>query len=912
MNFCYQTLLSRHFDMLLVAERYPAWARLLIGVGLAILATGFQLLLSLVIGDRLPFLIFIPTLALVAAIIGHGAGLVVLAAGAMYGIVIFEPIYRFRIANTPDRIAWIAFVATGLLFIYVGSRVRLIARWANDAEQLLARQQLQHELDAAVRLGELFSQAPGFITVLQGPDHVYVFENEAHASLIGYRKVIGKPVREALPDLQGQGLYETLDQVFQTGTIFKGTEQQVMLARGPDGRIEQRFVDFIYQPIRNAHGAVTGVFVEGFDVTEQKRSRDALRESQQRLREGLSAARMTVWKWDVDTDHVTLFENGDELFGLTGETCQDPWSLVHADDREKLTYLKKMALATQERSVVVRVLRPVDHTYVWLQLRATLEVGEEGTLSTLRGIALDVTTEIQAEALAAEQERKRAAADANTLEISARLTLAVDAAGLGIFHCPAPLKKIYWNDTCKRHFFLPEDADVDFDLFYSLLHPEDRERTRQAIETAVFQKESYDIEYRTVAPDGRTRWIRAKGLAYYDDNGQPVRFDGITIDIQQQKEAEAALTLANRQKDEFLAMLAHELRNPLAPISAASSVLALPELDRDRIIRTSAIISRQVKHMSELLDDLLDVSRVTRGTVDLDKKIVDLKAVLSAAAEQVLPLIKQKGHRLTTHVPPERIYVSGDEKRLVQVFANLLANAARYTPNGGIVDVLLSSFDQQVQVEIRDNGIGMPAELLVRAFDLFVQGERTLDRRQGGLGIGLSLVKSLVELHGGTVAASSDGPGQGSAFTIRLALLTEITDPMANATAAPAASGSRLKLMVVDDNEDGAKSLTMYLEAQGHTVIAETDPLKALRTSVDFRPEVFILDIGMPGMDGYELVRQLRARPHAKTSRMVAISGYGQEQDVVAAKQAGFDQHFVKPIDIGALASWLASSIHPS
>jgi signal transduction histidine kinase/ActR/RegA family two-component response regulator len=371
--------------------------------------------------------------------------------------------------------------------------------------------------------------------------------------------------------------------------------------------------------------------------------------------------------------------------------------------------------------------------------------------------------------------------------------------------------------------------------------------------------------------------------------------------------AEEALRLADRRKDEFLAMLAHELRNPLAPISAAAQILGMGKPDPVRVERTSAIIARQVTHMTGLIDDLLDVSRVTRGLVVLARDAVDLRRVVADAVEQVRPLIDSRRHTLALVLPPdaENAVVQGDYKRLVQVLANLLNNAAKYTPEDGRLAIRMDLTAGQVLVSVSDSGIGIPAALLTTVFDLFSQAERTPDRAQGGLGLGLALVKSLVELHGGTVMAHSAGRDQGSEFTLRLPRLANL---QAADTAPPGAAGDdaggRLTLLLVDDNVDAAQTLGLLLESGGHTVTVVHDPLAAIALAERQRFDGFLLDIGLPGMSGYELARRLRGLPGAREALMVAITGYGRQSD---GGSAGFDHYFVKPVDPGALFSLLAA-----
>jgi len=373
--------------------------------------------------------------------------------------------------------------------------------------------------------------------------------------------------------------------------------------------------------------------------------------------------------------------------------------------------------------------------------------------------------------------------------------------------------------------------------------------------------------------------------------------------------AEQELRAADQRKDEFLAMLAHELRNPLAPISAAAQLLKLVHFDEARVKQTSDIIARQVDHMTSLVDDLLDVSRVTRGLVALDKEPLDIKRIVADAVEQVTPLIDSRAHELELQLPAESAGVLGDQKRLVQVVANLLNNAAKYTPDGGHIRLRLELRDHEVVLAVADNGIGMEPDLVLRVFDLFAQAERTSDRSQGGLGLGLALVKSLVGLHGGTVHAASRGLGMGSEFTVRLPRLSGMSTPVVRRTEAPPtrpAYARALRVMVVDDNADAAHTLEMFLHAAGHEVFVASRAEDALERARVEQPSVYLLDIGLPDMDGNELARRLRAMPEMGSAVLIAVTGYGQAQDREKSFAAGFDYHFVKPVDTHKLAALLA------
>ncbi|TFW34819.1 hybrid sensor histidine kinase/response regulator [Massilia horti] len=372
--------------------------------------------------------------------------------------------------------------------------------------------------------------------------------------------------------------------------------------------------------------------------------------------------------------------------------------------------------------------------------------------------------------------------------------------------------------------------------------------------------------------------------------------------------AERELRAADQRKDEFLAMLAHELRNPLAPISTGAHLLKLLHSDNAQIIQTCSIIARQVDHMTSLVDDLLDVSRVTRGLVSLSTQVLDLKSVIDDAAEQIRPLIATRRHKVVLDLPPDPAHVKGDHKRLVQVVANLLNNANKYTPEGGRIELKLVEDGSDYVLSITDDGIGMEAGLVSLVFELFTQAERTPDRSQGGLGLGLALAKSLVELHGGSVSAYSAGLGKGSTFTVRLPrYLHEVSPPAAlpGNEAGPLAAGP-LRVLVVDDNVDAVHTLQLFLTAAGHQVEIAYCAVDAFELAKVFGPDVCLLDIGLPDFDGNELARRLRRTPHAANATLVAMTGYGRQQDREAAISAGFDQYLVKPVNTVRLSEILS------
>lgn len=443
----------------------------------------------------------------------------------------------------------------------------------------------------------------------------------------------------------------------------------------------------------------------------------------------------------------------------------------------------------------------------------------------------------------------------------------------------------------------------------AVFHADDQLRAKEVWRRSLTTGDTYDIQYRLRHHSGEYRWTLGRALPIRDDTGEIVRWMGTCTDIHEQKNAEGKLKQADERKDEFLAMLAHELRNPLAPISAAAELLNMMKMDETKIKQTSAIITRQVVHMTGLVDDLLDVSRITRGLIELEKSRLDIRRIVADAVEQVSPMIHARRHNLMLHVLPTTGMVLGDTKRLVQVIANVLANAAKYTHEGGNILLRTEVHEERIIVTIEDDGIGMEPELVERVFDLFSQAKRTSDRSAGGLGLGLSLVKSLVQLHNGSVSCTSAGIGKGSRFVVCFPRLTDVlekTDRGRNSPHPPEAFKS-LKIMVVDDNIDAAQMLAMYLEANGHAILVEHNSRRALERARIELPDVCLLDIGLPDFDGNELAKKLRAQPGTAKTVLIAVTGYGQEHDRQHSLASGFDYHMVKPVDTAKLFQLLAT-----
>jgi signal transduction histidine kinase len=405
-------------------------------------------------------------------------------------------------------------------------------------------------------------------------------------------------------------------------------------------------------------------------------------------------------------------------------------------------------------------------------------------------------------------------------------------------------------------------------------------------------------------PDGSKCAALAHVNPIHDDSGRMIGAVNVVVDISARKQAEDVLKQADIHKTQFLAMLAHELRNPLAPIRNGLQLMRLADDDLELINQTREMMERQVGQMARLVDDLLDISRITSGKLQRRNDRIDLLTAVQDAIETSRPCIEAAGHELTISLPTEPVFVDGDRGRLAQVFANLLNNSAKFTDDGGHIWLTGERQGSDVVVKVRDNGAGILAHNLDRIFDLFTQSERLIDHSQGGLGIGLNLVRGLVELHGGRVEAHSDGPGKGSEFVVRLPIMLQFArgHDTPRAKVLPA---SRFRILVVDDNKDSAVSLGMTLKYLGHTTRTAHDGLESLTVAEDFLPDVMLLDIGLPKLNGYEVCRHLRQQTWGRCMVLIAVTGWGQDEDKAKSKEAGFNFHMVKPVESADLAKLL-------
>lgn len=625
------------------------------------------------------------------------------------------------------------------------------------------------------------------------------------------------------------------------------------------------------------------------DVSQRMHDEQALRENEERL--ALFAA--TTFEGIVISKRGRILDCNEQFARMLGYTVKELTGrliddLIVPEDRERIAENIRLG---RESTVEHAMLRKDGRRIL---VEAHGKTTPAGAPAGRRFTAVrDITGRKQI-----EQALRDSQAD---------LSHAQSVARIGNWRINIQRNELHWSDENHRIYGIPQGPPLAYETFLATVHPDDRAYV-DTMWQACLQGKPYDIEHRLVV-DGQVKWVRQKAELEFDEQGQLLGGFGTSQDITGLKQAELELLEANRRKDEFLAMLAHELRNPLTPIRNAAHVLGRLEPQVPQVQWAQQIIERQVGHLTRLVDDLLDVSRIVRGKVALKVARVEVAAVVNQALDMARPLIDAMGHRVAVRLPEQAVYLEGDPVRLAQVLLNLLDNAAKYTPTGGKIQIDVGVVGPVIEIKVCDNGMGIPAELLPQVFDLFKQGERTLDRSQGGLGIGLTLVKELVEMHGGLLEALSTGVGQGSTFTIWLPALCDT--PLMVDQEAPAASpaASQCRVLVVDDDDAVADSMSMLLQINGHDVRVAASGEAALEIACSFQPQVALLDIGLQGMDGYEVARQLRAE-HGDDIRLIAVTGYGDEEARSRSVAAGFDQHLVKPVPAARIFELLAGIGH--
>jgi PAS domain S-box-containing protein len=767
------------------------------------------------------------------------------------------------------------------------------------------------------RLGSLFRTTPVPIAVTHGPEHVVEMANEAFRKLVGRRPLLGHRIREAFPEFEGR-ICDDLDRCFATGEKIVGNEVPIRFDRRNDGSLDEVFVTFIIQPLPVLSGRSDSTVAVVWDATDEVLARRAVHDYAERLRLALEASQLGDWELDLETGKINRSPRHDQIFGYPEMLPE--WSVerffehVVPEDRAAVEAAFHEALAKRGTYAFESRIVRADGSPAWIEVHGRVMERGGRRRGCVLGTIADITDRKRAEdvlkhahELAHRERENLFAVFSEAPAVIAVLRgedLIIELANRAAFAAAGSDERVLGLPVRES---MPEShGQVFMDYLRDVIRTGTPRRESELLikmdptHTGTLQDFYFDIAYEPLRdPDGSVNRV----LVFCVDVTARVAARRTTETALQQAEA------ANRAKDEFLAMLGHELRNPLAPISTAlHMMMEMPGGDAEK---ARAVIERQVDHLVRLVDDLLDVSRVTRGKVTLERVRIELAEVVAKAIEMASPLLEQREHEVTVTVPSIGLAVDADPMRLAQVISNLLTNAAKYTEPHGSIAVIGAREDDEIVVRVRDTGIGITPDMLPRVFDLFTQERQALDRARGGLGLGLAIVRSLVVLHGGSVSAYSEGAGRGSEFVVRL----PAPEPGATITPVPAAptqaepvSATGKRVLIVDDNADAAEMLSEALEVVGCTTRVAHDGLDALRIAEEFRPEVALLDIGLPVMDGYELARRLHELPAARDAKLIAVTGYGQQKDRDRSAEAGFALHLVKPIRMADVRKAIANA----
>ena len=662
----------------------------------------------------------------------------------------------------------------------------------------------------------------------------------------------------------------------------------------PDG--SSVWVHVSMAPLLDDEGQADGLIAIVEDIAERHEAEDRLRASENRYRSLVDASMAIVWTADASGGFAAPQESWEASTGQDASRYTGwGWSAaVHPEDRERVRMRWRDALANPRAvDIEARLWNAPTLSYRWFTSRAVPRRGADGAVEEWVGACTDI--------------HERRLAEIQLRESEERARLALEIAQLGTLAWVPDDDDVVVDPRCREICGLPADGTIALADLHDRIHADDRAQVVAGLEHAARHGQAYAQEFRFTHRDGAIRWVIARGDVVTRPGNTTVPVTVLLLsmmDVTERRLAEDGLKQADREKDDFLALLAHELRNPLAPIRTAVQLLKMRRQPDAESQKLHAVIDRQVQHLVRMVDDLLDVSRVLRGKVELRREALEISEAIAVAVETARPLADAQRQELVVRLPGRPVTVHGDPVRLAQVIANLLNNASKYSHAGAAIHLTAKRTDSDVVIEVRDSGAGIPPDVLPRVFEPFVQADRSLERSRGGLGIGLTLVKKIVDLHQGHVSAHSDGIGCGSVFAIRLPALAS-SDAVVAAPAPPAAVRMfPVRILVVDDNVDAAESLAMLLQTDGHTVTVAHNGMDAVQRAESWRPDVVVLDVGLPGMNGYEVAQALRLREGGP--ELIAVTGYGQAADSRRALEAGFRFHLVKPVDARDLTAAIA------
>lgn len=678
-------------------------------------------------------------------------------------------------------------------------------------------------------------------------------------------------------------------------------EHQVIRADGTVGWTFSRAI-----PLLNDAGQIVEWFGAASDITRRKIAEENLRDIRARMENALAVGAIGTWSWEVQLDR---FYGDASLAGLFGVSPDDVaggplarlMNSIHPDDRDRVA--RDVALAVQNCSAYESDYRLVqaDGSWRWVTARGNVEADATGRAARFPGVVIDITERkrVEAELLRVTDEAERRKRLYEAILASTPDFVYVFSLDHRVLYANEALATM-WGQAGTSSFG-KTFTELGYPTWHAEMHIREIDQVR-ATKKPIQGEVPFNGAY------GR-RIYEYIFVPVMGSDGEVEAVAGTTRDVTGRKDMEDELREADRKKDEFIALLAHELRNPLAPIRNGLHIMRLAEDDPAAIASARNMMDRQLGHMVRLIDDLLDISRISRNKMQLRRSNILLSDVVANAVEAVQPLVDAANHRLRVELPPQPVLLDADLTRLAQVFGNLLTNSVKYTPPGGEISLVANRDGGDLVVTIRDNGIGIPADFLPQIFDMFSQVDRSVERASGGLGIGLALVKGLVEMHGGTVSATSDcnpdSGSRGSEFTVRLPTI----QPARPAVETPTNAVERVKrkLLVVDDNHDGATSLAMMLRFLGNDVRTAHDGIAAIEVAAEFRPEIILMDVGMPRLNGLDAARRIKSEPWGQPMSIIALTGWGQEDDRQRSADAGCAGHLVKPVDMSQLEQTLSA-----
>ena len=835
-------------------------------------AVGVRALLDPWLGDTLPFVTLYGALAAAVWYGGYRPAVLASIVGFLacdYGFTAPHGEINFYL-SLAGRVGFLAYLSTSAIIMGLGEAMRR-AQFRAEEQASLNRITLASIGDAVIT-----TDTAGRVRTMNGVAEALAGWSQSAAQ--------GRPLDEVL-DLVNEftraRVENPVTRVLREGTIVGLANHTLLIAK--DGTA--RPIDDSTAPIRDAVGGISGCVLVFREITARHT------EEQDHIADFFDKANIGL-HW-VDPDGLIMRVNQAEL-DLLGYTREELIGRPIAELYVNQAMIQDM-LARLRRGETLDAyqaeLRCKDGSVRDVLINSSA-LYEEGNFIHCRTYTLDITHRVRAEAALRDSEEKFHV----MVDHMSQQAWMSDATGYILWFNRRWLD--YTGTTLEQMRGWGWEA---------VHHPDHVERVVALYRRSWQEGEVWEDSFPLRARDGSYRWFLSRAAPIRDASNNIIRWFGTNTDVTEQRRAEESLRDAVRRRDEFLAMLAHELRNPLAAVRHGLELVKLAGEDRELIEQARTVMDRQLALLVRMTDDLLDVSRITRGKLELRKEPVELATVVTAALETLAPLIQSSGHELAVTVPSTAMLIDGDPTRLIQVLVNLLTNACKFTPQGGRLTLTVENLHERALIRVRDNGIGIAPADLRHVFEMFVQLDSSLERSLSGLGIGLTLVKQLAELHHGSVAVHSDGVGCGTEFVVSLPRLPQTPSAQEPAPAHSRAAPVARRILVVDDNRDSADSLAMILKLSGHQTHLAYDGLAALEAARTLRPEVVLLDIGLPRMNGFDVCREIRAQPWGETMLLIALTGWGQDGDRRRVKDAGFDHHLIKPVDFTVLQQLMTS-----